>query len=96
MLRWPLLKPRMAFYPGAELHGDPTNWWSPNKACMLAMLRDVGLGHIVFSRPDWRYRRGMFHCWAAPAALSGQLDGSFAPPSAPQPAPCPSAGQRAP
>ncbi|CAH2602967.1 putative enzyme [Rhodovastum atsumiense] len=54
-------RPFMRFYPGAELDGDPTNWWAPNRACMEALLRDLGFRHIRFRRPDWRWRRGMFH-----------------------------------
>jgi tRNA (mo5U34)-methyltransferase len=54
-------RPFMRFYPGAELDGDPTNWWAPNRACMKAMLRDLGFRRIGFRYPDYRFRRGMFH-----------------------------------
>ncbi|MBV9655321.1 MAG: DUF1698 domain-containing protein [Acetobacteraceae bacterium] len=54
-------KPFMRFYPGRELDGDPTNWWAPNRACMEAMLRDLGFARITFRRPDRRFRRGLFH-----------------------------------
>jgi 2-polyprenyl-3-methyl-5-hydroxy-6-metoxy-1,4-benzoquinol methylase len=30
------------FYPGAELNGDPSNWWSPNLAALEAMLGSTG------------------------------------------------------
>ncbi|MBV8097486.1 MAG: DUF1698 domain-containing protein [Acetobacteraceae bacterium] len=53
--------PLMRFYPGAGLDGDPTNWWAPNRACMAAMLRDLGFARIRFQHPDWRLRRGLFH-----------------------------------
>ena len=33
--------PRMAFVERAYA-GDPTNWWIPNRACALAMLRAAG------------------------------------------------------
>lgn len=33
--------PRMAFIE-RRLAGDPTNWWAPNHACVLAMLRSSG------------------------------------------------------
>lgn len=33
--------PRMAFIEG-QFSGDPTNWWIPNRACVLALLRDAG------------------------------------------------------
>lgn len=35
-------KPLIAFYPGAEAVGDPTNWCGPNPAAVLAMLKLVG------------------------------------------------------
>ncbi|HET9849710.1 MAG TPA: DUF1698 domain-containing protein [Candidatus Dormibacteraeota bacterium] len=35
-------QPAMAFYPGSEAAGDPTNWWGPNPAAVEAMLKDVG------------------------------------------------------
>jgi len=56
-------KPYMRFYPGTELGNDPTNWWGPNRACIEAMLRDVGFKRIRFRRHDYRWRRGMFHAW---------------------------------
>ncbi|MEQ4575193.1 MAG: TIGR04290 family methyltransferase [Gammaproteobacteria bacterium] len=33
--------PRMAFIEH-RLAGDPTNWWAPNAACVLAMARSAG------------------------------------------------------
>ena len=39
-------RPAMMFYPGAELSGDPSNWWGPNPAAIVAMLRDVGFPEI--------------------------------------------------
>ena len=33
--------PRMAFIEH-RLAGDPTNWWAPNDACVLAMARSAG------------------------------------------------------
>jgi tRNA (mo5U34)-methyltransferase len=54
-------RPVMQFHPGASLENDPTNWWTPNRACMEAMLTDLGFASIRFARPDFRMRRGMFH-----------------------------------
>lgn len=54
-------RPVMRFYPNDELDGDPTNWWSPNRACMEAMLHSLGFRSVRFTRPDWRLRRGLFH-----------------------------------
>ncbi len=46
-----LRKPLMAFYPGAEAVGDPTNWWAPNPAAVEAMLHTVGFRTVkVFSK----------------------------------------------
>jgi tRNA (mo5U34)-methyltransferase len=39
-------RPAMAFYPGAELANDPTNWWGPNPAAVEAMLRTVGFREV--------------------------------------------------
>jgi len=39
-------RPAMAFYPGAELNRDPTNWWGPNVAAVRAMLTSVGFRTI--------------------------------------------------
>jgi tRNA (mo5U34)-methyltransferase len=39
--------PAMAFYPGDEANGDPTNWWGPNPAAVVAMLRTVGFRHVT-------------------------------------------------
>jgi len=58
LVPWPVMR----FHPGT-FEGDPTNWWTPNRSCMEALLRDVGFSRIRFSRPDRRFRRGMFHAW---------------------------------
>jgi tRNA (mo5U34)-methyltransferase len=39
-------RPAMAFYPGAEAGGDPTNWWGPNVRCVEDMLRVVGFTRV--------------------------------------------------
>jgi len=45
--------PRMAFIEHS-IAGDPTNWWVPNHACVLAMLRSCGFtlvghpGHEIY------------------------------------------------
>jgi tRNA (mo5U34)-methyltransferase len=45
-------RPAMAFYPGTELGGDPTNWCGPNPAMVEAMLRTVGFRTVrVQARP---------------------------------------------
>lgn len=35
-------RPSLAFYPGDELSGDPTNWFAPNEAALLGLLRTTG------------------------------------------------------
>ena len=44
-------RPAMAFYPGTELNGDPTNWVGLNPAAVVAMLKTVG-----FERVDIIYK----------------------------------------
>lgn len=58
LIPWPVMR----FHPGT-FENDPTNWWTPNRSCMEALLRDVGFSGIRFSRPDRRFRRGIFHAW---------------------------------
>lgn len=51
-------RPAMAFYPGRELNGDPTNWWGPNIPAVVAMLQAVGFESVdvVTSVPSAPYR----------------------------------------
>ena len=44
MTWWP--KPAMAFYEGSEANRDPTNWWGPNPAAVVGMLRAVGFERV--------------------------------------------------
>ena len=39
-------RPAMVFYPNAELHNDPSNWWGPNPAAVIAMLKSVGFNRV--------------------------------------------------
>jgi tRNA (mo5U34)-methyltransferase len=39
-------RPAMAFYPGIEASQDPTNWWGPNPAAVVAMLRTAGFTRV--------------------------------------------------
>ncbi len=49
-----LRRPALAFYPGRELNGDPTNWFGPNVACVEAMLRVCGFGRVqCVSKQSW-------------------------------------------
>jgi tRNA (mo5U34)-methyltransferase len=50
-------RPAMAFYPGVELNWDPTNWWGPNPAAVVAMLQAVGFTCVELVTPNsWLYR----------------------------------------
>lgn len=53
--------PKMAFIEG-RMAGDPTNWWTPNHACMAAMTRSCGLR--VLRSP----KRGIYLCEPDPEA----------------------------
>jgi tRNA (mo5U34)-methyltransferase len=58
-------RPAAAFYPGRELAGDPTNWWGPNPAAVIAMLRDVGFPRVEIVTPpaslSYRLARFPYH-----------------------------------
>jgi tRNA (mo5U34)-methyltransferase len=56
-------RPMMVFYPGKELANDPTNWWGPNPACILAMLKDVGFTRMKYRRHPCYRGRGIFHAY---------------------------------
>ena len=43
-------RPMMVFYPGATLNGDASNFWGPNKSCVVAMLREVGFTRVEVVR----------------------------------------------
>jgi tRNA (mo5U34)-methyltransferase len=62
-------RPALAFYPGRELNGDPTNWWAPNVPALHGMLRDVGFTDVrtVTPQPSAIYR--------AARAVSHRLQG---------------------
>lgn len=57
-----LKRPAMVFYPNAELHNDPTNWWGPNPSGVVAMLRAVGFREVKIVS---RYHSRMFMLAAA-------------------------------
>jgi tRNA (mo5U34)-methyltransferase len=40
-------RPLMAFYPGDELNGDPTNWWTPNVPALAGMLGTSGFTDVA-------------------------------------------------
>jgi tRNA (mo5U34)-methyltransferase len=54
-------RPMMVFYPGRELADDPTNWWGPNPACVIAMLQSAGFGRVEYTEHPVHETRGIFH-----------------------------------
>lgn len=36
----------MQFCPGASFRNNPSNWWLPNEACLMALLSECGFGKI--------------------------------------------------
>jgi len=54
-------RPAMVFYPGAELEGDETNWWGPNRSCVEALLSSVGFTEVRMFSHDEKLRRMVFH-----------------------------------
>lgn len=52
--------PVMQFFPGRTLSGDPSNFWGPNHACLLAMLAESGFDVQATSRSgDRAYAHGL-------------------------------------
>lgn len=68
-------RPALAFYEGDELNQDPTHWFGPNSAALIAMLRAVGFQHveIVWQR-SWPLRLAgslrQWICTKAPISAS--------------------------
>jgi tRNA (mo5U34)-methyltransferase len=54
-------RPTMVFYPSRELANDPTNWWGPNPACVIAMLQSVGFVRVDYTPHPVHETRGIFH-----------------------------------
>ena len=62
-LNW-LPWPAMRFYPSTEKSGDPTNWWGPNRACVMGLLRQAGFNKVAFRwHPRRPFLRGIFHAY---------------------------------
>jgi tRNA (mo5U34)-methyltransferase len=55
-------RPSMIFYPGNERDDDATNWWGPNVACMVELLRQVGFARIEIT-PGITRSRKVFHAF---------------------------------
>lgn len=51
-------RPAIAFYPGKELEGDPTNWCGPNPQAVEAMLTVAGFSKVkLFFNTPISYRK---------------------------------------
>jgi tRNA (mo5U34)-methyltransferase len=64
-------EPRARYHPAASLNNDPTNFWSPNVACVQSMLADVGFileRHRIFGQ-DRSSGRAAFWCRTNSAGL---------------------------
>jgi tRNA (mo5U34)-methyltransferase len=46
-------RPAMVYYPGATLNNDPTNFWGPNPAAVVEMLKEVGFARIDVRPCTW-------------------------------------------
>jgi tRNA (mo5U34)-methyltransferase len=55
-------RPAMIMYPGAELDGDDSNWWGPNPACMVALLKQCGFAKVDAAWTRVGYR-SIYHAW---------------------------------
>jgi tRNA (mo5U34)-methyltransferase len=65
-------EPRARYHPAASLNNDPTNFWSPNIACVQAMLTDVGFiveSSRIFSQNE-NSGRAAFWCRANTSAMA--------------------------
>lgn len=55
--------PAMAFYPGAKLNNDASNWWGPNPECMTELLATVDFRHVFYQWHPRIPRRGIYHAF---------------------------------
>jgi tRNA (mo5U34)-methyltransferase len=46
-------RPAVAFYPGATLNSDASNWWAPNPAALFGMLRETGFARFAIATPPY-------------------------------------------
>jgi tRNA (mo5U34)-methyltransferase len=55
-------RPAMIMYPGGELDGDHSNWWGPNPALMVALLKQCGFAKVDAAWTNIGYR-AVYHAW---------------------------------
>ena len=58
-------RPAMVMYPSAELNNDASNWWGPNPACMIALLKEFGFVKVDAAWSIWP--RSVYHAWRTDA-----------------------------
>lgn len=48
--------PALGFYPNRELGGDSTNWFGPNPAALIGMLKASGFDDVTLTslHPEWK------------------------------------------
>jgi tRNA (mo5U34)-methyltransferase len=46
-------RPAMVYYPGATLNNDPSNFWGPNPAAVVEMLKEVGFARVDVRPCTW-------------------------------------------
>jgi hypothetical protein len=55
-------RPAIAYYAGDSLNGDATNFWGPNTAAVIGMLKDAGFKKIDPQPIFWSTRQA-FHAY---------------------------------
>lgn len=55
-------RPAIAYYEGSTLGNDPTNFWGPNTAAVVGMLKDSGFKHVEPQPVFWNTRQA-FHAF---------------------------------
>ncbi|MFL5781596.1 MAG: class I SAM-dependent methyltransferase [Thermoleophilaceae bacterium] len=66
-------RPLAAFYPGAELNDDDSNWWGPNLSAVEAMLRAAGFTRVERVFPTSRSDVLARGAYKAARALAGKV-----------------------
>lgn len=56
-------RPAMVFYPGRELGGDASNWWGPNRQCVIDMLKTSGFREIEMQPHPMNGGRAIFYAF---------------------------------
>lgn len=54
-------RPALIFYPGATLNNDPSNFFGPNEAAVIALCKEVGFASVEVVNRHWLPNRMVFH-----------------------------------